>query len=213
MLHRNSQKRIYFPDAVYFVTIVVQDRIPFFEEDIFCELFVEDLRFCKKLKVFYLYGFVILYDHIHLLIQPGEKYNISEILHNLKRTSSLHINEMIKSPEGEDIYPRLRVGKSKTRQSRLRGNDDLIKEIKNFDGKMGTFKNQFVQKYGQNQFQFPKFQWQKSFFDHYIRNDNDLNYHLEYIWRNPEKHGITNNFEKYRYSSYNNYQDLIDYFD
>lgn len=169
-LFQNSQKRIYFTDAIYFVTIVIQDRFPFFREDVFCDSFIKDLKFCKKLKQFKLYGFVILFDHIHLLIQPSDKYDISQILHNLKRTSSLHINKIITSPEGEDIYPRLQSGGS-------------------------------------------KFQWQKSFYDHYVRNDNDFNYHLEYIWRNPEKHSIINNFENYTYSSYNNYDDLINYFE
>ncbi|MFA6215846.1 MAG: transposase [Patescibacteria group bacterium] len=175
MLHRNSQKRIYFPDAIYFVTIVVQNRFPFFKEEIFCELFIDDLKYCKNLKKFNLYGFVILFDHVHLLIRPGDKYNISQILHNLKRTSSLHINEMIKSSdtEGEDIYPRLRC---------------------HWNGRL-------------------KFQWQKSFFDRYIRNDNDFNYHLEYIRWNPQKHKIINNFKDYKYSSGNYCENLIDNFD
>jgi len=201
-LHKNSQKRIYFEDAIYFVTICTQGRFPLFKEEIFCELFIKELRLCKILKQFRLFGFVILFDHIHLLIQPDDKYNVSKIIQFLKRHFSRDIN-YIMSPEGAIRESRLRDG----------GYQCFVKIINNHDNKIKILQNQFVQKYGIRQFQFPKFQWQKSFFDHYIRGGNDFFNHLEYIWRNPENHGIINNFEKYRYSSYNGYNDLIDYFE
>ena len=196
MLHQNSQKRIYFPEAIYFVTICVQDRFPFFKEEMLCDLLIEELKLCKILKQFLLFGFVVLSDHIHLLIQPNNEHNISEIIRSLKINYSRNINNIIKTPEGAVTSPRLRgIGLN------------YLNKI------LPKYQNQFIQKYGTKQFQFPKFQWQKSFFDHYIRNDNDFENHLEYIWRNPEKHGMTDNFEKYQYSSYNdNYQELIDYF-
>jgi REP element-mobilizing transposase RayT len=80
MLHQNSQKRIYFDDAIYFVTICIKDRFPLFEEKIFCELFIEELRLAKLIKQFQLFGFVVLRDHVHLLIKPSDKYNISKII-------------------------------------------------------------------------------------------------------------------------------------
>jgi putative transposase len=183
-LHKNSQKRIYLDDAVYFITLVIHGRHPFFAKKIFCDLFVEELRICKKMKPFDLYGFVIMPDHVHLLIRPGEKFNYSDIMHNFKRTSSLHINWLLKTHcEGADIYPRLRI-------------PEKIYYLKRY--------------YKINSKLFPKFRWQKSFHDHYIRNDRDFNNHLWYIWKNPEKHGLTKNFDKYPFSSYNNYIDLID---
>jgi len=101
------------------------------------------------------------------------------------------------SPEGAIRESRLRDGNYKHLTQIINRHDNIIKQIK----------NQFVN----GQFQPPKFQWQKSFFDHYIRNDNDFNYHLEYIWWNPEKHSTINNFKNYPYSSYANYQNLIDF--
>ncbi len=189
-LHKNSQKRIYLPDAIYFITICTQDRFPFFKEEIFCELFIEELRLAKKLKEFKLYGFVILPDHVHLLVQPRDKYNISQIIKSLKENASRDLNYVIFNIQNE--------GDTSTCRLRIR---ELIQK----------YQSQFIQKYGHNYFKFPKFSWQKSFFDHIIRNEDDFNYHLEYIWYNPEKHGLTANFENYSYSSYNNYKDLIDF--
>ncbi len=47
--------------------------------------------------------------------------------------------------------------------------------------------------------------WQKSFYDHVIRNENDFYEKLNYIHNNPLKHKITDSLEKYSYNSYQNY--------
>ncbi len=95
MKHRNSQKRIYIKNAIYFITTNVDEPLFLFKEDLFCELFVEDLKFCREIKQFNIFGYKVNPDHIHLLIQPTGKYNYSEIMQNLKRVSSLHINQII----------------------------------------------------------------------------------------------------------------------
>jgi putative transposase len=196
-LHKNSQRRIYFSEAIYFITIVVKDRLPFFAEEIFCDLLVGELKLGKTLKEFNLYGFVIIPDHVHLLIEPGDKYNISEIMRSFKTNCSRNINRIINVLEDAVMSPRLRgVG------------------LNHLNKILPKYRNQFIQKYGSSQSQFPKFQWQKSFYDHYLRNSQDFKNHLEYIWHNPQKHHLINNFENYPHSSYNDkYNDLIDYFE
>ena len=76
MLHKNSQKRFYDKDHVYFITTVTEQRFPYFNEGLFCELFIENLRMCKKMKRFELYAFTIIPDHVHLLVRPGDEYNV-----------------------------------------------------------------------------------------------------------------------------------------
>ena len=49
-LHHNSQKRFYGKDKIYFITANTHNRFPYFREDLFCELFIKNLRFCKELK-------------------------------------------------------------------------------------------------------------------------------------------------------------------
>ena len=43
--------------------------------------------------------------------------------------------------------------------------------------------------------------WQNRFWDHIIRNQDDMNKHIDYIHFNPVKHGIVCDPFKYRYSS------------
>jgi REP-associated tyrosine transposase len=43
--------------------------------------------------------------------------------------------------------------------------------------------------------------WQKRFYDHVIRDDEDLKRHLDYIHYNPVKHGLVEDPFEYQYSS------------
>jgi len=44
--------------------------------------------------------------------------------------------------------------------------------------------------------------WQRRFWDHIIRNEEDLRRHLDYIHYNPVKHGLVSLPEDYAHSSY-----------
>lgn len=82
-LHRNSQKRYYCNNRIYFITTNTELGYPFFNEDIFCEVFVDVLSFSKQLKGFELLAYKINPNHVHLLIQPGIETH-SEIMRCLK---------------------------------------------------------------------------------------------------------------------------------
>lgn len=47
--------------------------------------------------------------------------------------------------------------------------------------------------------------WQRRFYDHVIRNENDLYRHLDYIHYNPIKHQYSRNAKEYLYSSFNKF--------
>ena len=162
--HRNSQKRYYEENSIYFIVTKTFQNFPYFKEPIFCELFIEELKLCKELEKFKLYGFCIIYDHLNLLIHPNSEFNISKIMKSLKENSSRDINYVISGYRHE--------GDTSTCRLRLR---ELIDD----------FHNQFIQKYGQNQNIIPKFKWQKSFYDHIINDDDSLNKIRKYIINNP----------------------------
>nr|WP_236709894.1 transposase [Longilinea arvoryzae] len=44
--------------------------------------------------------------------------------------------------------------------------------------------------------------WQRRFWEHYIRNEDDLACHIEYIHYNPVKHGLVDSPVKWKYSSF-----------
>ncbi len=212
-LHKNSQKRIYFPGAVYFITTVTKYRVPFFSETILCKLFIAELKLCKELKKFHLLGFVIMPDHVHLLIYPDDQCDISEIMRSLKTNFSRNVNVILNAaPEGAVTSQYTAGAVTSQYTAGAVTSPRLLQGISLYhhDVILPKYKKLFYQKYG-GQYLFPKFQWQKSFFDHIIRDEKDLFAHLEYIWHNSEKHGLTENFANYQFSSYNiKYQSLID---
>ncbi len=110
-MHRNSQKRKYFEDTTYFITTVTKDRYPYFENEILCELFIEELRLCKEVKKFELYAFCIMPDHVHLLVKPGYEFNISKIIQFIKCHFSRNANILMGFNEGAVGQPRLHIDK------------------------------------------------------------------------------------------------------
>ena len=54
--------------------------------------------------------------------------------------------------------------------------------------------------------------WQNRFWEHTIRDENDLNTHLNYIHYNPVKHKLVNNVNEWKYSSFHKFveQNLYD---
>ena len=48
--------------------------------------------------------------------------------------------------------------------------------------------------------------WQYRFWDHVIRNQADMNRHIDYIHYNPVKHGLVTAPCDYRYSSFHDYR-------
>ncbi|MBI5414187.1 transposase [Candidatus Peregrinibacteria bacterium] len=199
--HRNSQKRFYEERNVYFITSNTYEKFPYFQEEIFCELWIEELKLCKLKFCFDLYAFCLNYEHFHWMIQPNEKWNISKVMKFFKENVSRDINKIIKyqPPEGAMAPSRLH-GDNNMRES------DTASCRLQMDTKISIFQTAFLQKNGHHH-SFPNFQWQKSFHDHVIRGDEDFENHVEYTIYNFVKHGLP---ENWKYTSLN-YSDEMNF--
>lgn len=49
--------------------------------------------------------------------------------------------------------------------------------------------------------------WQKRFLEHEIRDNNDLNNHIDYLHYNPVKHGYVDKVSDWQYSSFHRFVD------
>jgi len=91
-----SVPRRHYGEGVYFLTCVTQGRYPYFREKILCDLWIEELKICKKIKKFELYAFCLNHDHFHLLLRPNEDVaNVSKIMQALKKNVSQDINKIM----------------------------------------------------------------------------------------------------------------------
>jgi len=196
MFHRNSQKRIYVEGATYFITSVTYHRYPYFNEPILAELFVCDLWFGKALKEFELYGYNVLPDHMHLLIQPMGRASYSDIMGTLKRNASRDINDLVQgrpfiretplnTSDGDDSNRLLQMNFELTKKDHPHLPFEIYarhwSSLESLRRRYDTVPQHINPRL---------FRWQKSFRDHIIRNGRDFDNHLDYIYNNAVKHGL-----------------------
>ncbi len=92
-LHKHI-RRTYLPEAIYFVTTNVQERVPYFLDRDLAEMLIGNLWWSQKVQTFIVYAFVVMPDHLHLLVQP-QKTRISDVLHSIKNNSSRDIRRFL----------------------------------------------------------------------------------------------------------------------
>ena len=169
-------KRIYIKNAAYLLTTNCQGRFPFFKEDIFCNILIDNIAICQKLKPFELIGFKINPDHNHLIIQPTGDYNISQIMQNIKRITSDHINQLISFKEKEHRY-----------------------QVLKWNDKLKIYNKMFQRKYNYKGIHgFPRFQWQAGFDDQRVREPEQLQAYMLYLGKQADKHNLFENKFLYR---------------
>jgi len=185
-----SQIRIYIDDAIYFVTTRTFDFQRLFAEDDNCRLFLEVLDFCHKKFKFKLYGFAVMPDHVHLLIEPNEKYNISEIIHRIKGNFAIKYHRQ-RNHKGSVAY---RGGEPSWFAEHEPDKPSWFAKEKRYRIRIDPI-------------------WQKSFYDRIIRCDRHLDNVIHYIDNNAVHHQLVDDPIKWKYSSYHNHcetgQELI----
>ncbi len=173
MHHHNKHIRYYIDNAAYFITTVTDRRFPWFEDDILCGLFIDDLELCAAIKNFIILGYKINPDHIHLLIQPQDKHDFSEVMRSLKTNFSRNANHVIASCTSKEGH---------IQQQRLTGPHYRL--------------HKYIDMFKENHKKmnpYPPFRWQSSFHDHVIRDKRDLDIHLRYLQFQCVKHGLREN--------------------
>lgn len=87
------------PNTFHYITAVTFKRLPIFRSEKSCQIFIDNLNELKEIHPFKLVAYVIMPDHIHLIINPLE-FDISVILRKLKGKSAKLIIDWLK----ENIY-------------------------------------------------------------------------------------------------------------
>ncbi len=85
---------LYLKDYPYVVTTVTVNREPILKESKAADIVLETILFGKSQQWYYLLSFVIMPDHVHLVIIPREK-NISQCMKSIKGFSARRINALL----------------------------------------------------------------------------------------------------------------------
>jgi putative transposase len=75
-------------NAPYFVTLTVIDWIDIFTRKDYKIIIVDSLNFCIKNKGLEIYAWVIMSNHLHLLVRAKEGFYLSHILRDFKKFTS-----------------------------------------------------------------------------------------------------------------------------
>ena len=77
---RAKIRRLYVPNALYFITGVTHDRRPVLADLVDMNLFRSTMRRAKTYHPFEMRAFVFLHEHFHLLIYVPATTNVSKLL-------------------------------------------------------------------------------------------------------------------------------------
>lgn len=95
-----SYIRNYVEGGTFFFTLVTKDRIPFFNNDDNCEIFISAVEKVRKYRPFDLDAQCILPDHIHLIITlPENEHNYSNIIREIKKNVTKNIRLHLNNPQ------------------------------------------------------------------------------------------------------------------
>jgi REP element-mobilizing transposase RayT len=96
------------PNTFHYITAVTFNRVPVFARSKPCEIFVENLRELRTKHPFKLVGYVIMPDHVHMILNPLE-CDISVILRKLKGKSAKQILDWLKENDYQSSLKKLEL--------------------------------------------------------------------------------------------------------
>lgn len=106
-------RTIYHPGAAYFVTSTVVDFIPIFMRKRYIDILLQNLNFYRVKYRFKLYAYVIMPEHIHLIIHPSSNTKIASIMRDFKSFTSKKITSQLIIDKRFKILKRLKRSATK----------------------------------------------------------------------------------------------------
>jgi putative transposase len=85
---------------IYYITTVIYARLPIFTRPAFVIPLLDSLNFYRYKQMFRLLGYVIMHDHLHLIIWPYGAATVGEIMRDFKEFTAKRI---VRQAEVEDI--------------------------------------------------------------------------------------------------------------
>ncbi len=83
-------------EKIHFITATVVDWVDVFSRKAYKDIIVESLDFCIKNKGMILYGYVIMTNHIHLVVQSRDE-KLSDLIRDFKKFTARNILNAIEN--------------------------------------------------------------------------------------------------------------------
>jgi len=82
-------------NEVYFLTIKVIEWIDIFTTPAYFQVIIGSLKFCQENKGLLLYEYVILTNHLHLIVQAKKGHILSQIISDFKKYTTREILKLL----------------------------------------------------------------------------------------------------------------------
>ena len=92
--------RVYDQEGLYFITCTVHQWVDVFTRKIYTGILLDSLRYCQTNKGLEVFAWVIMSNHIHLIIRSKEN-KLSDIIRDFKKHTSKKIIEAIELNQKE----------------------------------------------------------------------------------------------------------------
>lgn len=146
-----GQKHTIKANKTYFITMTVVNWVDVFTRKNHCDLIINALKYCQKEKGLNIFAFCIMSNHIHMLVNANEPFELKDVIRDFKKFTAKNIIAQIME------YPESR------REWMLKQfEDEAENSVKHKTYKFWQVGNHAIEIYS------PKFTWQKI---NYIHNN------------------------------------------
>jgi REP element-mobilizing transposase RayT len=85
--------------AMHFLTFTVCGWIDLFTRPVYKDILIESLKFCRKEKGLLIHGFVIMTNHVHLIVTATGKNTLSDIVRDFKKFTHKQMIAVVESEQ------------------------------------------------------------------------------------------------------------------
>lgn len=82
--------------AIYFITPTIVDWVDVFTRNVYRDIVVDSLNFCIQKKSLVVYGYVIMTNHLHLIIRSANG-TLSDTIRDFKKFTAVQLLDAIKN--------------------------------------------------------------------------------------------------------------------
>ena len=100
---KRNRQLTYDQAFAYFVTTTLSGFVELFTQDKYAQIIIRNLNFYREKFGFKLLAYVVMPHHLHLIILPSSKGNISEIMRDFKKYTAKEIIQRLEEERQFDI--------------------------------------------------------------------------------------------------------------
>lgn len=82
---------------MYFITYTVVRWIDVFNRNLYRKILLDSFKFCQKNKGLRIHAFVIMTNHVHMIVSATQGHLLENIMRDLKKFTSIKIMDAIKN--------------------------------------------------------------------------------------------------------------------